>query len=85
MAEKPSSLQNTQHGGKHYKGMAIEPVQFIEANNIGFSEGSAIKYIARHKLKNGAEDVKKAIHYMQMVLEAQYGIRSVFTEEPKNG
>ena len=71
-----ASLQSLddQHGGDHYKGLAIEPAEYILRNNMGFAEGSAIKYITRHEMKGGAEDLLKAIHYCQMILEMRYGV-----------
>lgn len=62
-----------QEGGSHYKDMAIQPVAFITANNLGFLEGNVIKYICRHGSKNGAEDIKKAIHYCELLLQTKYG------------
>ena len=58
-----------QVGGDHYKMYAIQPTEFIIANNLGWCEGNAIKYIARWKDKNGVEDIKKAIHYLEILLE----------------
>jgi len=58
-----------QVGGQHYKDMAIQPGQFIRANGIGWYEGNAIKYICRHNAKNGRQDIEKAIHYLELVLE----------------
>ena len=63
----------SQEGGTHYKNMAIQPVEYIHSNNIGYLEGNVIKYVSRHKSKNGAEDIKKAIHYLQLILELEYG------------
>ena len=60
-----------QVGGSHYKDFKIQPVEFIVANNIGFLEGNAIKYICRHRAKAGKQDIEKAIHYLEMVL-AEY-------------
>lgn len=65
-----------QVGGSHYKGMKIQPIDFIVGNNLGFREGNIIKYISRHQNKNGAEDLKKVIHYAQMILETEYAIDS---------
>lgn len=62
-----------QVGGSHYKGFIIQPVEFIHKNNIDFLSGNIIKYAARHKSKNGAEDVKKIIHYAQLILKLEYG------------
>lgn len=68
------SLENLQHGGSHYKGMAIEPAEYCQKNQLHFCESSAVKYISRHGYKGREEDVKKAIHFCQMVLEMEYGI-----------
>lgn len=67
----PSAL-DTQEGGDHYKDMKIQPVEFITANDLDFLQGNVVKYIARHKAKNGAQDVRKALHYCQLILELQY-------------
>ncbi len=63
----------TQVGGSHYVGFAIQPAEFMHRNEIGFLAGNAIKYLVRYKSKGGAEDIKKAIHYCQMLLEMEYG------------
>ncbi len=63
-----SSL-DIQVGGSHYKEMAIQPIEFIMKNNIGFMEGNAIKYISRWRSKGGIEDLKKARHYIDMLIE----------------
>ena len=67
------SALDTQVGGGHYKDLPIQPVTFIHANNIPFLESNVIKYIVRHKTKNGAADIQKAIHYCQLILELEYG------------
>lgn len=63
---------NTQVGGGHYKSFKIQPVQYIEANGLDYLQGNVVKYVSRHKTKGGAEDVRKAIHYLQLILELQY-------------
>lgn len=63
---------NKQVDGTHYKGMKIQPAQFINENNLLFAEGNAIKYICRHKLKGKQKDIEKAIHYLEMILERDY-------------
>jgi len=60
-----------QHGGTHYKGLLIEPWDFIVANQIGFLEGNAIKYLARWRGKGGVEDLRKAAHYVQKLIEIE--------------
>lgn len=58
-----------QVGGTHYATMAITPTQYIEANDIKWSEGNVIKYISRHQNKNGRQDVEKALHYCELLLK----------------
>jgi hypothetical protein len=58
--------------GEHYLLRSIQPIEYILANNIGFCEGNAIKYITRHQDKNGAEDIKKAIHFLEFILKDKY-------------
>jgi len=70
---KTLTVWDTQVGGGHYKSMAIQPTEFIMKNNIPFADGCAIKYICRHRLKNGKEDLEKAIHYIQMIIDEEYG------------
>ena len=60
-----------QVGGKHYKNMKIQPAEFINENKLLFAEGNAIKYICRHSLKGGIQDIDKAIHYLEMVKERE--------------
>ena len=63
-----------QVGGKHYKNFRIQPAQFINENKLLFAEGNAIKYICRHSVKGKEEDIKKAIHYLEMILERDYNV-----------
>jgi len=72
LVTKDSALDK-QVAGTHYKSMAIQPVEFITMNNIGFLEGNIIKYVCRHHAKNGVDDIKKAIHYCELLLETKYG------------
>lgn len=64
---------NKQVGGNHYASMEIQPVEFITRNELGFLEGNIIKYVCRHHAKNGVEDIKKAIHYCELLLQTKYG------------
>lgn len=57
---------NVQVGGSHYKQMAIQPVEFCEMNQIPYCMANAIKYLCRHKLKHGREDLEKAAHYCDL-------------------
>ena len=61
-----------QVGGAHYKKYKIQPSRFINDNKILFAEGNAIKYICRHQDKGGKQDLLKAIHYIEMIIERDY-------------
>ena len=63
---------NKQEGGDHYVKLPIQPVEFIYKNKLGFLEGNVIKYVVRHKAKNGKEDLLKARHYIDMLIELEY-------------
>jgi hypothetical protein len=65
------SANSIQYGGDHYKTRSIEPWDYILANQIGFCEGNAIKYLTRWKSKGGVEDLRKAQHYIQKLIESQ--------------
>ena len=77
----PNAL-DVQVGGSHYKDCAIQPIEYIHANKLGFAEGNVVKYITRHRQKHGADDVRKVIHYCQLLLELEYGATS---KENPNG
>lgn len=62
---------DTQIGGTHYSSMSIQPIDFIVANNLPFIEGNIVKYVARYKNKNGLQDLLKAKHYLDMLIELQ--------------
>ncbi len=67
---KPS---DTQVAGKHYQELVIQPAEFSERNKLTFLEGCVVKRVCRHRNKNGAEDIRKAIHELQLILEYEYG------------
>jgi hypothetical protein len=70
---KKTKPSDKQIGGNHYKDCAIQPVDYIVKNNLDFLEGNVVKYITRHKTKNGIEDIRKVIHYAELILEKKYG------------
>jgi hypothetical protein len=72
---------DTQEGGSHYKDMPIQPVDFIHKNRIPYIEGNIIKYVCRHKSKNGVEDLKKARHYIDLLIKLQYN-KEILKERP---
>jgi hypothetical protein len=65
---------DSQVGGDHYKSMKIQPVEFIHANDLDYIRGAVIKYVCRDKAKNGAQDIKKAIHFLELLLSLDYGL-----------
>lgn len=67
----PTSALKEQTGGSHYKKMKIQPIEYIHANNIPFAEGSVIKYVTRWRDKNGIEDLKKARHFLDLLIELE--------------
>ena len=67
------SVLDVQIGGNHYKNAAIQPIQFIVANNIPYREANVIKYVFRHASKNGKQDLLKARHYIDMLIEEYEG------------
>lgn len=74
---------DVQHGGRHYKDLAIQPIEYISKNKLGYFEGTAIKYLTRYKLKGKpTEDLLKAIHFIQLLLELEYGVKTEFRELP---
>ena len=60
-----------QIGGGHYKDMKIQPVEFIHTNKIGFLEGCIIKRICRWRSKNGVEDLQKAKHEIDLLIQLE--------------
>lgn len=74
-----NSASSRQVGGDHYKRFAIEPAEFLHRNGIGYLEGAAIKYILRRK-HNRREDLEKAIHCVQLMLEYEFGSASQASE-----
>lgn len=65
------SALEVQVAGDHYKKQAIQPVQYIHANGIGFFEGNVIKYVTRWRDKGGIADLEKAKHYIEMLIELE--------------
>ena len=68
-----SNPYDKQVGGDHYSKMKIQPAEFINKNKMMFAEGNAIKYICRHINKGGEQDLQKAKHYIDMIIERDYG------------
>jgi len=69
---KKSKSLNDQVGGNHYKKFLIQPFIFHRANGLKQAEANVIDYILRAPEKNGKEDLKKAIHYIEMIIDTDY-------------
>jgi hypothetical protein len=63
------SALEKQVGGSHYRDMVIQPVEYILANGLGFIEGCVVKYVSRHRAKGGVEDLRKARHFLDLLIE----------------
>lgn len=67
-----AQANDTQHGGTHYKQFkGVEPWDVVTAWGLGYLDGTALKYIARWQHKNGVEDLKKAMHFLQKCIEVE--------------
>ena len=62
-----------QEGGSHYAKLAIQPIEYCHRNNLGVCESFVVKYVTRYKDKNGKEDLLKAIHCLELLIEMEYG------------
>jgi len=65
------SANEIQVAGSHYKSKAIQPWDYIAANDIGYFEGNIVKYVSRWKEKGGVDDLRKARHYLDKLIELQ--------------
>lgn len=66
---KDADPNSRQVGGDHYKGKTVQPWDFIAANGLGFFEGNVVKYVTRWKDKGGVQDLHKARHYLDKLIE----------------
>ena len=76
-----SKAYNKQIGGTHYQKFKIQPSKFVIENELLYPEGCVIKYILRHRLKGKKQDLKKAIHFIEMIIERDYSEKKDFLEE----
>lgn len=66
-----SNANDTQIDGNHYKGKVIQPWDYIVANDIPYLEGNVIKYVSRWRDKGGVNDLRKARHYLDKLIELE--------------
>jgi hypothetical protein len=60
-----------QVGGNHYKSLKIQPLEYALENDLGICEHAVIKYVSRWKTKGGVEDLRKARHYIDILIEKE--------------
>jgi len=65
------SALDKQVSGNHYKDKGIQPIIYIHANNLGFCEGNVVKYVTRWREKGGVADLRKAIHYIELLIQLE--------------
>ena len=75
MTSKKENPYLKQVSGTHYMYMKIQPSKFVIENELLYPEGCAIKYIVRHRLKGKKQDLEKAIHFIEMIIERDYGTK----------
>jgi hypothetical protein len=66
--EEVTTPFDRQVGGDHYKNLGIQPIDYILSNGLGFAEGNIIKYTTRYRQKGGVEDLRKVIHYAELLI-----------------
>ena len=65
------SAKDYQIGGAHYKNRSIQPIEYIMENGLDFCEGNVVKYVSRWRDKNGLDDLLKARHYLDFLIERE--------------
>lgn len=63
--------ESTQIGGSHYRYMKIQPLEYCLENNLGLCESNIVKYVSRWKSKGGVEDLRKARHYLEVLIQRE--------------
>ena len=79
------SVWKKQVGGKHYRKYKMQPSKFVTENKLLYPEGCVIKYIVRHQDKGGKQDLEKAKHMIDMIIERDYGEEKEKTESWSEG
>lgn len=71
--DDPKTAWDKQEGGSHYKNLKIQPMQYALDNKLDYAQANVVKYVTRHASKNGKEDLLKAIHNIELMIEYYYG------------
>jgi hypothetical protein len=75
------SANDTQISGNHYKGKPLQVWDFVAANNLGYFEGNIVKYVSRWKDKGGVDDLRKAKHYIEKLIELETQVKPEYKGE----
>lgn len=70
--EQPKSAHETQIGGDHYKKLAIQPYEYAMANKLDLLQGNIVKYVTRFRDKGGIQDLEKAKHSLELLIEWEH-------------
>jgi len=70
---KKEKALDVQIGGNHYNNMTIQPIEYCFKNNLNVCQSKVIKYVTRYKTKNGLEDLQKAKHMIDLLIDFEYG------------
>lgn len=71
--EHHKGANSKQVAGSHYSDKSIQPWDYIHANNLCYFTGNCVKYVSRWRDKGGINDLKKAIHYLEKLIELEEG------------
>ena len=77
------SALDEQIGGNHYKFMMIQLTEYILSNNLGWCEANVVKYISRWRAKGGVDDLRKVVHYTQILIERELNEKTASVDKPK--
>lgn len=77
------SANTYQVAGTHYTTKSIQPWEVIERNQMGFFDGNALKYLMRYKDKGGIDDLRKAKHYIEKLIELELVVKETQQQELK--
>ena len=81
MGNETGNALDVQVGGDHYKKFEIQPVEFCQKNKLPTCESNIIKYVCRHNFKNGLQDLLKAKHYIELLIDLEYSEKEEATND----
>lgn len=79
--EPDRAKYGSQVGGKYYQSHSIQPFDIIDEYGLNFYEGCALKYLLRWREKGGIEDLKKAKHYIEILIQKEVEVDGTSSKE----